>query len=196
MEDLFDEQEKLIMQDIRRQGFTPPSETHYLTDLYRDLNDVARAKNCSVVFPEPNQIQLDIDSYDRLQVYRGMFAAMGDFISIPEPEFQSSKSGGSHYHVTVTFPVDLNEWQRIALQAILGSDPMRELLNALRLMLRGKSESCLFVPNQKHLPLLRDPYDGKGHINECDWVNTGGISPCNCLGAEPKKEEDQLCFLF
>ena len=31
---------------------------------------------------------------------------------------------------------------------------------------------------------MRDPYDGLGHIYECDWVNSKGRKGCNCIGPD------------
>lgn len=94
---------------------------------------------CVVVYPEPNQIQLDLDTDAAFSMYE---TRMTEFYSqCPDSRFtlachpavEPSKSGLPHRHVTLTFCSDLTELERICLQVMFGSDPIRESLNALRL---------------------------------------------------------------
>jgi hypothetical protein len=48
-----------------------------------------------------------------------------------------------HYHITVTLGRKLSNLERIALQSVAGSDPMRELMS-FRRACRGDSDPTLF----------------------------------------------------
>ena len=106
-----------------------------------------RAEGFVVVLPEENQLQLDIDSVEH---YRNFLHAAEvimrnwPFACAIEIEDHPSSSGFPRRHITLTLPVSVEPWQRIALQAALGSDPIRELLSATRLM-RGDIHPTLFV---------------------------------------------------
>jgi hypothetical protein len=58
--------------------------------------------------------------------------------------YKVSRSGLPHQHITITLPFKVTPWQRIAWQAAMGSDPVRELLSAIRLQ-RGDILPTLFV---------------------------------------------------
>lgn len=107
---------------------------------------IARSKREGLLidFPAANELQIDIDSeahraaFDRSM---GIFSRelVGDFDVQETP----SKSGtGTHVRIRLHFDVDV--WQRIAWQAALGSDPVRELLSCLRAM-RGDTAPTLFA---------------------------------------------------
>lgn len=99
------------------------------------------------VYPADDELQIDIDSeedYARFKLawecVQRNWAAFGEF-SFFEKE---SKSGLPCRHITVKVPFKLDPWQRIALQAALGSDQIRELLSATRLI-KGDIHPTMFV---------------------------------------------------
>lgn len=101
-------------------------------------NEVAIAQawinNLVVVYPKPNQLFLDIDDDEALAKFdkvSSLLAAKygGGYHHTITP----SRSGGTHRHVTITLEKDVTPMERITLQAILGSDPLRELLSLDRL---------------------------------------------------------------
>lgn len=118
-----------------------------------DINEVREAYilrvqqgGLRVVLPEANQLQIDIDSEEHLLSFMsalGVILRNWDTEGI-DVEAHPSKSGLPRLHITLTLPFEVSPWQRIALQAALGSDPTRELLSATRLM-RGDSHPTLFV---------------------------------------------------
>ena len=123
-------------------------------DQWYDMNEVretylARIKSegFAVVLPEGNQLQIDIDSVEH---YRNFLHAAEvimrnwPFAPAIEIEDHPSSSGFPRRHITLTLPFTVEPWQRIALQAALGSDPIREILSATRLM-RGDIHPTLFV---------------------------------------------------
>ncbi len=112
----------------------------------REIERAAR-RGCRVIFPERNQLQLDIDTPAQLAAFEARieFLRRGEECSV---EIVPSKSRG-HFHVTVTFPHrEFGDVERIALQAVLGSDPLREYMAYLR-VLDGWERPCrLFAKAQ------------------------------------------------
>jgi hypothetical protein len=90
-----------------------------------------------VVLPKANELQLDLDSEGDLVAFQARFTRLREILGetkdkgcvlytiAPSP----SKRPG-RYHVTVSLPLDVRDnAHRIFLQACLGSDPLREILN-------------------------------------------------------------------
>ncbi|PWT76403.1 MAG: hypothetical protein C5B59_06670 [Bacteroidetes bacterium] len=92
----------------------------------------AEQEGLLVVFPEPNQLQLDFDTEHQYNVYRELYPIIDKYYSIMEEQVTPSRSGLPHRHVTVTLGITLNNYQRIAIQACLGSDRVRELLSVIQ----------------------------------------------------------------
>lgn len=105
--------------------------------------------------PGPHEIFIDIDTKEQadffLEQYRRLKAVMPEIWKSPATP---SKSGFPRCHIVVNFPKTfLEPWQRIAYQAALGSDPIREILNCARLQ-KGDLHPVLFVePKLKTDPL-------------------------------------------
>jgi hypothetical protein len=125
-------------------------------DMYSldETAETAAAKvNCKVVIPADNQLQLDIDTEE---AYNLFLKRVEEFQRISFlhvlVEDTPSKSGLPKRHITLTLfksdeePYFLDEWQRITLQTILGSDLIRETLNTWRLIQGEKNPSRLFEP--------------------------------------------------
>ena len=99
-----------------------------------------------IALPSEFELQIDIDSEQHFQAFRdsiGVILRNWDTSGI-DIEIHPSKSGLPRRHITITLPFRVTPWQRIALQAALGSDPVRELLSATRLM-RGEPHPTLFA---------------------------------------------------
>ncbi len=130
-----------------------------LYDCDRSAEDAAADRGLVVVRPKPNQIQLDIDNEEAYVEFKRRLSGW-DFAQdhnwFYDIEEHYSASGAPNRHVTLTFwladfkengdcvngaPVEFTEWQRIALQCSLNSDPIREFLNAKRL-LWGNGDVC------------------------------------------------------
>lgn len=106
-----------------------------------------KAAGYRIVAPEPNQLQIDIDTPEQYAVYQhAIECVMRNWPRCAALTFEehASKSGWPARHITITLPFEVDPWQRIALQAALGSDPIRELLSATRL-LKGAELPTLFV---------------------------------------------------
>jgi len=131
-------------------------ENDALIDTYNldvSAEEAAAEVSCKVVIPEPNQLQLDLDSeeaYDNFKNRLVEFEMHSCYII--EIEEHPSKKGLPHRHVTLTvfdpdgMPHVFGEYERIALQAVLGSDIVRETLNCWRLIRGSENPSRLFEP--------------------------------------------------
>lgn len=98
----------------------------------------------SVVWSTPTTLLLDLDNGGALDIYCGQMKRIGALFSLRESDRWSSKSGVG-IHVVVACK-ELSPLERIALQACLGSDPLREAL-AVRMLADGIANvTCLFRP--------------------------------------------------
>lgn len=104
-----------------------------------EADDAKRVRECQdrglvIVRPAPDELFVDIDSdaqygtFDRARRRIGSDLIAG-FTEAPSP---SGRVGRKHITVKLTRPVKDAE-ERVLLQALLGSDLMRELLSYLRL---------------------------------------------------------------
>ena len=137
----------------------------YDFDASADL--AAEEAGCVVVFPEPNQLQIDIDTQEDLEYFRKRFKEFSKLwgshgISLKK-KASRSKSGAGHYHIYISLftydldgiddsldfiskPLVLTETERILYQFALGSDKIRETLNTMRLITGVKMPTRLFEP--------------------------------------------------
>lgn len=108
------------------------------------------AEGYDVVSPKANELQIDIDTEEQYVVFHDSLAMLIANSTTPNPRVveRPSRSGLPHMHISVTLPYDVTPWQRIAMQAALGSDPRREVLSCVRLM-RGDEHPTLFVEAKK-----------------------------------------------
>lgn len=96
-----------------------------------------------------NELQLDIDTADELQHFYRCLPWLSCIAAehgwpIRAMSYRRSRSG--HWHITITFPRRLRHMERIALQAILGSDRVRELCNWERVLCRSTHPILLAAP--------------------------------------------------
>ena len=103
-----------------------------------------KAKGYRVVYPAPDELQIDIDTEEHFQLFERQFESLkreyGDIYFILNP----SRNGLPGQHATITMPFALSNAERIAWQAALGSDPFRELMSLFRLK-RGDSSPTIFI---------------------------------------------------
>ena len=119
----------------------------------RNPYEAADELGLDVVLPNPNQLQLDIDSEEQYRSFllnlrtleRDTNVTFGPFTRTP------SKSGFPKCHITLTTtdgkPMDV--WKRIALQFYLQSDPVREGLNCKRVLLGDPYPIAFFEVKSK-----------------------------------------------
>ena len=121
-------------------------------DFDASCEEVAELRCLDVVYPKDNQLQLDLDTEEQWIEFN---RRLPFFEVNPEVIVKPSASGLPHRHVTLTFPGhSFSPWERIAMQAALNSDPIREFLSARRLWQGTEKPSCLFeVPDYSDLDL-------------------------------------------
>ena len=99
-----------------------------------------------IYLPSPNEVLIDIDNEDD---YEYFLIAINRF----EEEFESripfkiipSKSGLPHQHIICEFPFEMENLQRVAFQAVLGSDRVREMLSLFRIIQGDTYPSLLAI---------------------------------------------------
>jgi len=135
-----------------------PSEEELFYNFDRDPVEAAEKQDCVCIFPAPNQLFLDLDTEEQYQYFRRRYRDITKYTSLRiEVEESLSKSGYPHRHIILTFfdvssrnftyvPRNFTEHERIAYQVMFGSDPVREGLNAQRVMLGVANPTCLFKP--------------------------------------------------
>jgi hypothetical protein len=102
---------------------------------------LAESRGCVVVRPQPNELFVDIDSARQWERFQQtiVFFKEWRWVATASP---SGKEGRKH--VIVTLPEAVDEATRILYQAILGSDPHRELLSWKRLQAGEKAPTIFF----------------------------------------------------
>lgn len=120
-------------------------------------NDIAKAKQgVEVIVRRPNELLLDLDNKKSMEQYEEMIEALDGCGAIKRIEGWKSKSGNSH--IKITFALDLTPLEATTLQAILGSDPRRELLNLIGHLNGIPEPSKLYkYPEDKTKKISRDP---------------------------------------
>jgi hypothetical protein len=104
----------------------------------------AAENNLDVVFPQSDELFLDIDNYSSSLVYeenKDIVEQSHGILSIIVTDSRSGR-GKKHYVVKLKRPVTTIE--RIALQAILGSDRRREANSLRRHIIDGETSPTLF----------------------------------------------------
>lgn len=89
------------------------------------IEAVAAKHMCSVVVAKPNELQFDLDELcDKRKLLDFVESRISQSYKVLRTEFWDSKSGNRH--AVVTIESELPVCERIALQAMGGSDPIRE----------------------------------------------------------------------
>ena len=119
--------------------------------------DYAEENNLRVVLPASNEIQVDLDTPQQAAQFKQLWATLEGNGFILMVEESRSQSGNRHMHVR--FALDNNPMAdacsllsspkaetlvRIALQAIMGSDPVREFLGLRRFLEQTDRPPSLF----------------------------------------------------
>jgi len=132
-------------------------ETRFKNEFYifeESAEVVAEEKGLKVIYPKNNELFIDIDDEDQLD---GFERRINDLLETFENNFfngldiikKVSSSGAPHYHIVVSLYKDdeaivLNDWQRVCLQFLLCSDPIKETLSVYRILAGVKNPSILF----------------------------------------------------
>lgn len=109
-----------------------------------DADKRAEARGCVVIEPKPNELFIDIDRASDLECFWRNLGWLEDlvtgYIMSPSTSGQSDK-----YHIVVTLKRDVRDaYERIGLQAILGSDRLREVLSWRNAVHGSGRPTCFF----------------------------------------------------
>lgn len=92
--------------------------------------DDAKAKGLVVKTPARDELFVDIDSDADFEVFAKHLKILGRFVAVRSYTVSPSNSGGERRHVVVRLSRDVvDDSERVLLQAVLGSDRLRELLS-------------------------------------------------------------------
>lgn len=110
---------------------------------YREAAD----DNLDVVLPEPYDLFIDIDGEEDMKRFdRGMDVMIQQF-NAQVIKSTPSRSGLPKRHLIVRLNRQVTNAERIALQAALGSDPVREILGIVRVQ-HNDPHPTLFLENK------------------------------------------------
>jgi hypothetical protein len=103
----------------------------------------ADEKGLVIVRPESNELFVDIDDEVDLAAFHASREILGDLVeSFRLTRSPSGRPGRYHARVRLTRDIE-DDFERIALQAILGSDRKREVLSWVRAA-RGEADATIF----------------------------------------------------
>lgn len=145
-----------------------PTDREYFEEIRDVTFTKAKVDGLDIVIPLPTQLQLDLDvPWTNKSDYVDGFVPVLN-IMVPGGKasrankvldrllermaivkWEAWKSNGGNCHVMLTLASELDPTSRVALHAILGSDPMREMLNLSRIMCGAEDPIALFRPQQK-----------------------------------------------
>lgn len=98
-----------------------------MSDPRENAVDKAERLGMALVIPGDDELFVDLDSKGALDLFDSRFKQFIKVCPTARRQFTTSKSGNWHVYVTVPGSKFTME-QRIALQAALGSDPLREMI--------------------------------------------------------------------
>jgi hypothetical protein len=101
----------------------------------------AAENNLDIILPDNNQLLVDLDDYASQQAYERTIPLIAETYGLKDVTETVSRSGNLHRIVTLNTNISATE--RIALQAILGSDRRREA-HSLRRLRQGEQNPTLF----------------------------------------------------
>lgn len=115
---------------------------------------VAGERGQVVRIPEANEVFLDLDTEEQYTQFGVQMAMLNRAMAKSNPaspaffvlaEERPSRKGLPHRHVVVRCGRNLRSpWERLLLQAVLGSDPKREALGWARLATESRFPSSVF----------------------------------------------------
>lgn len=108
----------------------------------------AAETNLDIVFPQDEQLQIDIDSDHAFEIYLLMRQLIDKYYGVAAEVIKPSRSGLPKRHITLTLYRKVSPYQRIALQACLGSDRVREFLGIVQ-QDQGDPHPILFLEKKE-----------------------------------------------
>lgn len=107
-------------------------------------------EGCEILHSRDNELLIDIDNVESWQQFLDMLPHVDEEFKVTRVEVWPSRSKGAHARVTLQF--NLYDADKYLVQAVLGSDPLRELLNLYdlrRFYLASCHVNILFKPERR-----------------------------------------------
>lgn len=118
------------------------------------MEEKAESLGLKVIVPPCNSLALDLDTDDQFAVYQRNFEVFKRHSEDLVAEVFETASKSNHRHIYIKLKRALPMHQRLALQAALGSDPMKELLGNLRTELGEGTPIAMFETPEAYDPAL------------------------------------------
>ncbi len=115
----------------------------------------AAARGLVVVHPTEHEIFVDLDNDAALERFESMLPKLREHVTVESVQVTPSASGLPHRHAVVMLKGTVTPMERLLLQAILGSDPVRELLGFARERAGIKTSSLFFEKPLHEKPRFR-----------------------------------------
>jgi hypothetical protein len=125
-----------------------------LYDFNVSAEEAAKERGCYVVVPKANEVFIDIDSEKDYQDFIRRFHNFSMVCCAIITKDIPSKSGLPHRHIYIDImdkegnPMELDDWQRVAIQFTLGSDNVKETLSVFRAISGVECPSRFFEPKK------------------------------------------------
>ena len=140
-----------LYEQFKRMSFDKSLADEFAEETYKEDREAfvtrMEEEGYEVVIPSAGQLQLDIDTVDQLKHFEKAYMVMKDIYGYIPVKGTRSKSGNLHITLDFGDGVFENGIERIAFQACMGSDPVRELLSLAR-ELRDNTPATLFVEDK------------------------------------------------
>lgn len=114
------------------------------------LKDEGLADNWVVELADDYHLQLDFDEPEVPKAFWKQLAILKHFVPMEKMCTTESKSGNKHVIIKLVDPIDA--YTRVGLQAALGSDPVREMLN-FRGLVAGEKDPILLIEDKYKKPM-------------------------------------------
>lgn len=104
----------------------------------------AEEYNCDLVIADDHTLLLDLDTPDTQTQYKDRLTSMKPWLKVDKVTKWFSRNDNVHVQITLSEPLPLE--RRVALQAVLGSDPKREMVLLREIQETGSANIVLFRP--------------------------------------------------
>lgn len=130
--------------------------SNYNFDTIKSDNAFAEAlsKGCTVRVAERNELLIDIDDEDGWHWFAVNIGKVEEHIGCTWAEIPSPSGDPKHKHIVVTLDREIDNYERIILQSVLGSDRQREALSWIRLINDDPNPTLFYQPEPKQLVAL------------------------------------------
>lgn len=116
-----------------------------------------QAEGYRIVYPAPDELQIDMDTDEHFETFKHQVKILIREYPNIEYTINPSKNGLPGRHATIKMPFPMQNEERIAWQAAMGSDPIRELISLMRIK-RGDNYPTIFVEIALEKGLIEMPF--------------------------------------